>query len=688
MSGQQLVADAEQIGRFLAKSVAKSAKKGGVSEVELAERIGEIELETQILGASFIKVKIIDPELTLLNSGWLEVKEGLLQPITVEFPEKSRWEWVICAVEASTQPGQANLEVTFESSTVAKMREYWGPKQAPPGTRTRAQFVRDLLSEAGVGYVIPGLNVGQLLEEEEKNELGTAVVKSGIEEQHAKEAANKASGVTHGAGITIKGAKPSTGQLALINQVLGIAAKLNAGPLATEALLEACIQENDFTNNPGGGGTSSGLLQFTSSTAASLGIEQLNVTQCVTAFLTRSYAAGTSSVGTGGAIAYAKAHPTASADQVAQAAQGSSFPEAYGQWAQEARNIITASGGLKSGGEGNVTAESDVAQLTRGTPGNPDEDTFEAVNRLAAQVDWFAFTGQIKGQPERVYYMDGPELAKQKPAAYIDIQENYCINAKTGVKEYGVVLMPTTVTWDNTTFEYRRTHKVKTRVQRRSKAAKPSTPSEIRLELVCGITDYRAGEVFVIRGFGPANGRWIVSDATRNCLKDTFTKFVLEPPVEPLPEPVATSTGAELTGENTSSVAGEAKKALAEQQASKPYRYVYGGGHGAGSKLFGPSPRQMDCSAFASLCYKEAGATVPGQSGSTLPATNEMVAAMKKTSKPEPGDLVFYGTSTTSTDHVAVYVGGGNVISMGAEGDPSEYAATAGPAGFLGYWAP
>ena len=135
-------------------------------------------------------------------------------------------------------------------------------------------------------------------------------------------------------------------------------------------------------------------------------------------------------------------------------------------------------------------------------------------------------------------------------------------------------------------------------------------------------------------------------------------------------------------------MAGEAKKALAEQQASKPYRYVYGGGHGAGSKLFGPSPRQMDCSAFASLCYKEAGATVPGQSGSTLPATNEMVAAMKKTSKPEPGDLVFYGTSTTSTDHVAVYVGGGNVISMGAEGDPSEYAATAGPAGFLGYWAP
>jgi hypothetical protein len=95
----------------------------------------------------------------------------------------------------------------------------------------------------------------------------------------------------------------------------------------------------------------------------------------------------------------------------------------------------------------------------------------------------------------------------------------------------------------------RRTHKIKTRVQRRSKASKPSTPSEIRLELVCAIDEYRAGEVFVIRGFGPCNGRWIIADATRNCLKDTFTKFILEPTVEPLPEPVATAKGSELTGE-------------------------------------------------------------------------------------------------------------------------------------------
>ena len=687
MSGEQLVANAQLIGRFLAKSAAKTARKGSVSEQELAERISEVELETQILGASFLKVHVIDPEWTLQTSGWLDVKEGVLEPVTVEFPEGSKWMWVLCAVEGSTEVSSANLELTFESSTVAKLREYWGPKQAPPGTRTRAQFVRDLLREAKVPCVIPGLNVSQPIEEEEKNETGTALVRSGIQAQNAHEKVNKTSGVGHGAAnVTIKGQKPTTTQLALINQVLKIAGSLNAGALATEALLEACIQENDFTNNPGGGGGSSGLLQFLPSTAKSLGIEQLNVEQCVTAFLTKSYAAGTLNVGKGGAIEYAKKKPTSSAAEVAQAAQGSAFPEAYAKWSTEAKNILAGAGGITAGGAG--TAESDVQQLTRGTPSNPDEDSFEAINRLASQVDWFAFTSQVKGHPETVFYIDGPELAKQKPAMYLNIPGNHVINGHTGKSEYGVILQPATYTFDNTTFEYRRTHKVKTRVQRRSKVAKPSTPSEIRVNIVCGIDDYRAGDVFVVQHSGPCNGRWIVSDATRNCLKDTFTKFILEPPVEPLPEPIATSSGAELTGEGTSSVSAAAKKALKEQKASHPYKYVYGGGHQAGSKLYGPAPREMDCSAFASLCFKEAGAPVPGQSGSTLPATNEMVAAMTKTSQPEPGDLVFYGHSTTSTDHVAVYVGGGNVISMGTEGDPSEYPAANGPAGLLGYWKP
>ena len=92
-----------------------------------------------------------------------------------------------------------------------------------------------------------------------------------------------------------------------INTVMGLAESLGADTLATEALVEACIQETTFTNNPTGSGTSSGILQFEASTAQSLNIDPMNVTQCVTAFLTRAYSAGM--VGYKGAIDYAKKHP-------------------------------------------------------------------------------------------------------------------------------------------------------------------------------------------------------------------------------------------------------------------------------------------------------------------------------------------------------------------------------------------
>jgi hypothetical protein len=683
VSGQQLTPEAELIAKFFAKRVTKSAKPGGVNEVELAKRIQEIELETQILGASFLKVHIVDPDLTLTNAGWLALKEGLLEPITVEFPEGSKYMWNLCAVEITTNVG-ANLECTFESSLVAKLREKWEPRQAPPGTRTRAQFVRDLLQESGVPYVIPGLNKVQPVEEEEKGETGTTIVKAGIEQSKAAEKVNKTKGIGHGTNVKIDGATPTKQQLADINTALKTASKLKAPPLAIEALIVSGIVESGFRREVHENEEASNPHQ---------GIWQSDVIPGdEVARQAEHFLIGGESFASGGAIQRAKETPAKTPGQIATEVEGAE-PTAAHEAAQdkalpEAKAIIQEWGGVDLGGTSTNAAESDVSQLTRGTPGNPDEDSFEAITRLASQVDWFAFTYQVPGHPETMFYIDGPELARQKITAYVDVQENYVINATTGVKEYGVILQPATCTFDDTTYEYRQDHKIKARVQRKSKISKPSTPSEVRLEIVCGIADYRAGDVFVVRGFGPANGRWIVSDATRNCLKDTFTKFILEPPVEPLPEPIATAKGAELTGESITSVAAEAKKALAEQQASHPFKYVFGAGHQSGSKLFGPAPREMDCSAFASLCYQEAGAPIPGQSGSTLPGTQEMIEAMKKTSTPEPGDLCFFGIESHTT-HVTVYVGGGNAISMGAEGDPEEGPyKTTGPSGFLGVWAP
>jgi cell wall-associated NlpC family hydrolase len=670
------VPEAGPITAFLAKKIAgTAAKKEEVQQVQMAEAIGEIELETQILGASFIKVHVIDPELIFLNQGWLQMKEGLLEPIEVEFPEKSKWLWILCAIEPSTDVTSANLELTFESKVVSTMREFWTPpKQAPPGTQTRAEFVRDLLIEAKVHYKIGELKVVQPLAEEEKGESGATQVKAALEEQRAEQATEKTPGVSSGTNIKIKGIAPTKQQQADINTALGVAHKLKAPPLAVEALFCAGIGESDFKRESSNASGHNGIWQSSTIPGSEVELQ-------ATYFLK-----GGESFQAGGAIKLANEGkaPGEIATLVEASGEPASFYEAY---RSEAKAIIQAGGGTAATETG--AAESDVAQLTRGTASNPDEDTFECITRLAQQVNWFAFTSATFGKPEIVYYITGPQLAKQHPAAYVDIQENYCINRETGVKQEGVVLSPTTGTIDNTTFEYRKTHKVKTRVQRRSKAAKPSTPSEIRLELVCGIADYRAGDVFVIRGFGPFNGRWIVSDATRNCLKDTFTKFILEPPIEPLPEPLATEKGAELTGQSGKGegAALQAERALSE---TSKYRYSEESNRSNNGTLFGPEPRTMDCSSFFTLCYKAANLPDPnGLNYNPIGTTETLIRHMKKTSTPKPGDACLFGSSETSTVHVQIYIGGGKAISEGVPGKgPEAVTANAGPATFLGYYEP
>lgn len=548
-------ADPGIISRFLAKQIQKGAPKGAPEVEDLAKAISEIELQTQILGASFIKVHVIDPEWAITTSGWLEVVEGLVHPIEVEFPEKSGWFWRLCAIDGTTDRTQPTLTLTFEDRIVAYLRDYWGPLAAPPGTTTRAQFIRDLVREVGhhgeppINFRCKAINTVQEVEptrEEKFEKLETTAAKATTEAK-----ANKSSGVSASSSITIKGVPPTATQVTLINEVLSIANGLHAPPLAVEALIEACITENGFTNNPGGGGGSTGLLQLIPSTAAALGVDPLNVSETVTAFLTK-----TQGHGTGGAIGYATAHPTAKAYEVAQAVQASGAGEEsngasnYGATEAEAKAIIHAGGGVTGAATGASTAEtaSDVGQLTRGTIDNPDEDSWECSTRIAQQVTWFLYS-----DGNSLFYMTGPEMVAQRPALHVNVPSNKITRAN-GQTQEGAIQTPLTYTFDNTTFEYRRTHKVKSKVQRRSKASKPSTPAEVRWNLECAITDFRAGEVIEFQGSGPINGRWIIADATRNCLKDIFTQLILQPPIEPLPEPKAT-TGGESTTEAISTPA-------------------------------------------------------------------------------------------------------------------------------------
>ena len=72
-----------------------------------------------------------------------------------------------------------------------------------------------------------------------------------------------------------------------------------------------------------------------------------------------------------------------------------------------------------------------------------------------------------------------------------------------------------------------------------------------------------------------------------------------------------------------------------------------------------PSAVGLDCSGFARWVYSLAyGSDVLGAGG-----TNQQIQEMTRVTNPVAGDLVFFGSSTTNTDHVGIYIGNGKMIN-------------------------
>src|SRR5262252_2074000 len=101
-------------------------------------------------------------------------------------------------------------------------------------------------------------------------------------------------------------------------------------------------------------------------------------------------------------------------------------------------------------------------------------------------------------------------------------------------------------------------------------------------------------------------------------------------------------------------------------------------------------PLHTDCSGFATLCYKWAGARDPnglgyngqGYTGTLLNHMREIRRAQLR-----PGDLIVYGYFPG--EHVVIYIGGDMCVSQGSEPDPREFSlevmdnAMAGPTHYM-----
>jgi hypothetical protein len=734
--------DPDVIPTLIAQDISNHPAGAGLTVEYLSNAVVEVTPETQTLGAALLQIQLADPLAQIANSGiCTKDQDGFLPAVDVEFPHGTGVWWRLAMVDFSTDPATP-LTLTFQMRIVAYLQQCIGGVSWPSGQvgTTRAQFIKMLVDrmpkelsadligpgQSKVTFICPELNEVQPVA---STSSGSTQVLTSSAATNVSAQVNKQPGLTYASAVTIKGVKPTRAQVDVLNTLLGVGQQLSAPAAALQAIVYAAMGESGVNPYAPGGG----VLQGTSFP------NPTDVAGEANAFFLGTNGFGNG--GFGGAIAAAQAgHPvwvianSVEDNAVWIASKGDSYghqwPGGQAQGLAEAQAIVNAFNGGQDAGVS--SSASDVAQLQRGTSNNPSEDSWTCMQRLASEVNWMLFTSP---QPSRgvwgnyLYFIDGPTLVSQQPSLTLTFmdgawQATDTLTGKTvkaqGNADHGAsVAMQLSGTIDNTSALYESTRKAKGKSVKKTRIRTPQTPSILRFNLLAGVLEFNAGDVFAFQGYEPANGRWIVEDVTHNSLAEVYAQFTLGPPTFPYPEPQGTGipattaaapsafptpsgkggsgdvgTPANVQSIQQRTLTGVAQAALlaaSQQSASGGTLYVYQEVRPFPVlSLFAPPPRVMDCSQFTTLAYRAAGLPDPnhlnydGQGNtSTLIAHATHLAGQGEAL---PGDMCFFGTSAQSTVHVNVYVGNNQCVNMGSRGEPKIIPAGSGPSTFLGYY--
>lgn len=689
------------IKAIIAQHIVKTATGKAPSVEDLTSAISEVTFETQTLGAALLQVTVIDPGQTIVRSGFLDKdSDGLLPEIDINFPDGSDYWWRLAMIDVTGDLSSPNVTLTFQTRFISYLQNKWGPKGVAPGTTTRAQFIKQLVDEVGKGdglqpinFLCPELNIVQPLATtttvvQKPGSAGTTVVASKAQMAAALAKINKGGGVGIGANLKVKGQPMTQGQAQAANTLLGVGAQQKAGITACYAIIYAAMGESSLTTGEPGGGILQGTSFPNPSDDAAEAMAFFN---------------GGQGFQGGGAIALSRtvSDPIVIANTVeANLAWITTHTDSYGhQWpggsAQgiaEAKAIVAAYGLGQLGGASQGTAPnaviSDIAQLTRGTTDDPDEDSWTCIQRLVADLNWQAF---VSG-PNTLCVIDGPTLDAQSPAVYLDLADDAtewtATNPSDGRTAENVVTGFEGVV-DNTMFKNQAARKVKGKVQRATRIRKPQTPSQLRFSMVCGVLEYPAGSVMVLRNTGPFNDRWIVEDATRNCLADIFTQFTLGPPTAPNPEPTGTLTSTAMVNKGLpgSVSAGGYVNPLSKISSLTPSRIDmgvdYGGGGGplvalGNGRIFNVAGAGWPGGVFIGLTLSDG-----AYAGKHVYYAEQLTASVSVRQIVKAGDVV--GTLHPGSSALEIGWASGNSdealaasLNQQASGDPGGWSSAAG----------
>lgn len=296
--------------------------------------------------------------------------------------------------------------------------------------------------------------------------------------------------------LTVQHVTMSESQRQVANTILQQAVNDNAGPKPTKAMVVAAIGESVM--NPDAAehvyGTHKGVFQ-------SNVIPPDQVATQAHYFLVGGF-----SFASGGAKGADKDHPTWTVGQIASHVEVSGrnvTPDDpfYDQWADEADAIIAAYGGVGSSQESSSSDTVAVSyQFTRGTPDHPNENSWDAAQRNAGDVDgWDLFAVS-----NRIYFFSEQRLIRQQPILVIDRTDDRVVSLSGTI--------------DNT-----------------------GNATEAELEILCAPFDFHAGEVVKIVNAGPFStgkwgGRWIISETARSVFGPSTTltlKLAADKGIEP-----------------------------------------------------------------------------------------------------------------------------------------------------------
>lgn len=351
--------------------------------VDIAKAVDGMERERTMEGAPTITLTLNDDRHRLMDS------QVLLRPAQRSIGEPEGWTLrpidmaLDGVVYRLTRASRMARTLEFEHRGAAYMKQHDWPITARRSQSTLALFIRRQVLEVGrrktaphrLGFWAPDLRKPQPIEDRQTETLSGAEL-----DRNAAGVLDQASSLE---GVTIKGKKANAEQRRNMVQALAVAEAAAAGAKATLALVEACIVESEFKNLTGGDASSVGMLQLLSghlngSVSTSGGRRDIQLVCRL--FLTEGF------TGRGGAIALAAAHPEWSAGEVAQAVQGSAFPDRYDGVKVEATAIVQA-GGAGTLAETQLSSY-DKAYLYRRERG---EDAWECTGRYADLVNWRRF---------------------------------------------------------------------------------------------------------------------------------------------------------------------------------------------------------------------------------------------------------------------------------------------------------